>query len=479
MFEAAFSPVVRESDSCCFCDKAIGAWQGEIRMNMQGFLGSEFLDLGVGMALLFLFVSLICTALREIIEGILKYRAENLHHALQEILNDTDFDGLVKQIYTHPSVYALYFGEYPRTKTALWWRNLPSYIPAANFSAALLDIIVRGDPDAPAPAAPGPPPAEHTAITIADVQAALANMTNAKLKRALLVAFDFAKDDLATARASLEAWYNAAMDRVSGAYKRQTQQILFGVGFLAAMLLNIDAITIVERLSQNRALRDTVVAAAQPGETLSAAVAKPLLAANSSAAAGPGTPPATGPAPAPPPAVLAANAAVGANTTLGLRRSMERVGLPVGWDEWFQPSPPAAKPDQVRALAKPASPSPRQAGWFPTPQSRIVRCAELPTRPLNCGRDDDLYYYVSPEGAVLMVLGWLITAFAITLGAPFWFDVLNKFMVVRSTVKPHEKSVEEASKDARPPVPASPPAPPAPAAPPAAPAAAAGPPAPS
>lgn len=44
-------------------------------------------------------------------------------------------------------------------------------------------------------------------------------------------------------------------------------------------------------------------------------------------------------------------------------------------------------------------------------------------------------------------LGWLITAVAISLGAPFWFDMLNKIMVVRSTVKPREKSKEEASKD--------------------------------
>src|SRR5262249_6107811 len=46
--------------------------------------------------------------------------------------------------------------------------------------------------------------------------------------------------------------------------------------------------------------------------------------------------------------------------------------------------------------------------------------------------------------------GWLMTAFAISLGAPFWFDVLNKFMVVRSTVKPREKSREEGSEDRAP-----------------------------
>jgi hypothetical protein len=45
------------------------------------------------------------------------------------------------------------------------------------------------------------------------------------------------------------------------------------------------------------------------------------------------------------------------------------------------------------------------------------------------------------------VFGWLLTALAISLGAPFWFDMLNKFIVVRSTVKPKEKSPEEKSKD--------------------------------
>jgi hypothetical protein len=34
------------------------------------------------------------------------------------------------------------------------------------------------------------------------------------------------------------------------------------------------------------------------------------------------------------------------------------------------------------------------------------------------------------------VLGWVITAFAISLGAPFWFDLLNKLMQVRNSVRP-------------------------------------------
>lgn len=48
---------------------------------------------------------------------------------------------------------------------------------------------------------------------------------------------------------------------------------------------------------------------------------------------------------------------------------------------------------------------------------------------------------------LLKLLGWLITGIAISLGAPFWFDLLNKFMIVRSTVKPTEKSPPDKSKD--------------------------------
>jgi hypothetical protein len=54
------------------------------------------------------------------------------------------------------------------------------------------------------------------------------------------------------------------------------------------------------------------------------------------------------------------------------------------------------------------------------------------------------------KGFIYPWLGWLLTAIAASLGAPFWFDVLNKVMVIRSTVKPREKSPEEGSEDRQP-----------------------------
>ncbi len=50
-------------------------------------------------------------------------------------------------------------------------------------------------------------------------------------------------------------------------------------------------------------------------------------------------------------------------------------------------------------------------------------------------------------GWLLKLCGLLLTGFAISQGSPFWFDLLNRFMVVRSTVKPTEKSQEQPSKE--------------------------------
>ena len=70
-----------------------------------------------------------------------------------------------------------------------------------------------------------------------------------------------------------------------------------------------------------------------------------------------------------------------------------------------------------------------------------------------------LWHGVRPAPALIMaymansLLGWIVTALAVSLGAPFWFDMLNKIMIIRATVKPHEKSPEESSEDRQKPKP--------------------------
>lgn len=51
------------------------------------------------------------------------------------------------------------------------------------------------------------------------------------------------------------------------------------------------------------------------------------------------------------------------------------------------------------------------------------------------------------QGTVLWLvshlLGWVLTALAVSLGAPFWFDTLNRFMNLRASGKPPAKTGEK------------------------------------
>ena len=46
------------------------------------------------------------------------------------------------------------------------------------------------------------------------------------------------------------------------------------------------------------------------------------------------------------------------------------------------------------------------------------------------------------------IVGWILTAFAISLGAPFWFDLLNKIMMLRGGKKTEVETAKETKKEA-------------------------------
>ena len=78
------------------------------------------------------------------------------------------------------------------------------------------------------------------------------------MQRALLAAIDTAQGDLDRARANIEAWYDSAMDRLSGWYKRTTHWILFGIALVLAVALNIDTLAIADYLYRQDAAREAV-----------------------------------------------------------------------------------------------------------------------------------------------------------------------------------------------------------------------------
>jgi hypothetical protein len=340
--------------------------------------GSRILEVAIGIIFVFLLVSMICSAIREAIESWVKARAAFLEEGIRELLHDRHAVGIARSVYTHPLIYGLYLDEYrPRVATRplsalARGGNLPSYIPARNFALALLDIAARGTGQRGEASGPATPE-----LSLALARANVLNIENGPVQRVLLGAIDTAQGDLERAIANVSAWYDSAMDRVSGAYKRATQKLLLAIGLTVAVVLNVNTIAIAHHLFRDDVERATLVARAQ------------AVARDSSFVSGSGE-------------AQYARA----------RAALDSLRLPIGWDD-------------VRLVLP----------WG----TSAVRDASGSVRALREFRPWE--HVFEP------IVGWLLTALAAMLGAPFWFDLLNRMMVVRSTVKPHEKSPEESSED--------------------------------
>jgi hypothetical protein len=317
--------------------------------------GSEILEVAIGMSLIYLLMSALCSSIRETAEAWFKRRAVELERGIRALLGELDARGktatqaapgsrdLVEALYDHPMVSSLYQGTYGEARKRFLGRTtLPSYIPAANFAAALLDVVAEAR-------------ASASRLTLQDVRGALANVqgTNPHVERALTTALAGAAD-VQQVQANLEAWFDSAMDRVAGWYKRRTQAILFGLGLALAIAMNVNTIHLVNYLSRNDAARAALVSRAQAAATDSAIRSARFDTAYA---------------------------------------RLDSLGLPIGWGK-----------DGVPGLRAPDS-------------------------------IGDAWPAVG-----MPLLGWLLTGFAITLGAPFWFDVLNKIMVIRATVKPRAEA---------------------------------------
>jgi hypothetical protein len=360
--------------------------------------GSETLEVAIGLAVLFSFMSLFASAARETIEAYSQDRARLVHTAMAQLfsVDGDETSPTVARFYNSIAISPLFRGAYNGIKG-----KLPSYITSANFANTILDMA-REESNA----APGVP-----------IAVWIDKLGDTRISQLVRLAFESSGKDPDKTRVFLENWFNSQMDRVSGWYKRSTHVILLIIGLLSAVALNVDAVAITKHLYRNDAVREVIVAHAQ---------SKPPASPSSNST--PGTPPAS-----------AEQSQTMASQVVGELRDY---GFPIGWS-W-------------------------QSKW-PTPDPQCALAASTnPGKP--CALDT-----MGSSAILLMIVGWIVTALGISLGAPFWFDILNKFMVVRSTVKPDEKSQPEASKDAiaSPPSPSAaappPPAPSPPAPPPSAP----------
>jgi hypothetical protein len=390
-------------------------------------LGSVVLDVAIGMAFVYLLLSLIASVTQEMLAALVQARAANLQRGLRSLLSGDSIEAgasLVDSIYNHGLIRGLYQDpakDYPLKyaaetaggKLSGWSRFrltlqrrvgiapplpiagisnpllLPAYIPARTFALTMIDLLNRDKLN-------GKPPVEN----IRDfLTGHYKDFPNNKAVEALLTLVVDAEGSGEKLQTNLENWFNDGMDRVSGWYKKYTQKILLILGLLLAVAFNVNSVRIGRTLWFNRDARQGMVDAAS--DYLKN---HPAPAADSQAASG-DKQAAIDEKQAPIGEKQPANGDIKANMrlTVSAFEDVTRESLlPVGWRH---------KPAEYGQWAK------AEPRW-----SQTVILLET-------------------------LVGWLITAAAISLGAPFWFDLLNKFMVVRSTIKPSEKSSIQKSKD--------------------------------
>ena len=322
-----------------------------------------------GIVLTYLLLSLICTALHELLELIFKMRARKLWDGVVAMLKDDTV-----AFYNHVLIQGLRrqtagtaITDITRTPPAT---ALPSYIPSHTFAQVVMDLALGRTPPT------GGTGTNDQGMSLppgsGDFIGKIESLPDdSRLKAVLLSLVTTAGQDLADVQRNVEGWYDAAMDRVAGSYKRYALQVVFALGLIVAAVTNADSVALVNSISTSNGLSTALVHLADQVSAHPEAFnggAKTLTTDLSTC-----------------PAPFTAAACSEPVRSLALLKAQ---GLPLGWETL--PSSPGA--------------------WF------------------------------------FKVIGLIATGVALSMGAPFWFDVLNRIMVLRSTVKPAEKSPEERSK---------------------------------
>ncbi len=100
-------------------------------------LGSSTLEIVIGLIFVYLLLSLVCSAVNEVIASLINKRGKNLLEGIKHLLSDSQFTGLAQQLYTHGLVASISRESIDPDKP----NRLPSYMSAKTFALALLDIL--------------------------------------------------------------------------------------------------------------------------------------------------------------------------------------------------------------------------------------------------------------------------------------------------------------------------------------------------
>lgn len=202
--------------------------------------GSTVLEVAVGLTFCYATVALIVSTVQEALASALRLRARTLLAGVKSMLNDPRFTSLAKAIYAHALVnphdplHAASSGSVAAK---------PSYIEPGHFAIALVDTIASV-------------PGDYAQLG-RDIDA----LADPQLRRVLQGMHQRAAGDMVAFQLAVAGWFDSAMERVSGAYKRSAMLISFLLSLLLAVLFNIDSIHLFRALWQHPSLAAQLAAA--------------------------------------------------------------------------------------------------------------------------------------------------------------------------------------------------------------------------
>jgi len=182
------------------------------------------------------------------------------------------------------------------------------------------------------------------------------------------------EDLLAKTRRNVEKWFNDTMDRSSGWYKRNALALSFVIGFLLALILNVDAIAIGLQLWREPTLRQSMASMAENYQ---------------------------------PPANVDSNDF--GKVFESLQNELNVLQIDVGWKYNLNKSSPEE-----------CSPGLRDPETNEIRLYFVGQCLSLVDPPANT------------QEWFTKLFGILLIGGAAAQGAPFWFDILGKVMNIRS-----------------------------------------------
>ncbi|WP_426192186.1 hypothetical protein [Massilia sp. DWR3-1-1] len=202
-------------------------------------LNSSVLEVAIGLSFCYASLALIVSTVQEALASALHLRAHTLLDGIKTMLNDPRFNGMARALYSHALINPHDDGQAGQ-QDAL--KHKPSYIEPLHFAIALIDTIGR---------VPG---------NIDKLGQDIDTLRDPQLRRALQGIYLRANGNFTEFEDGVAAWFDSAMARVSGEYKRRSMLVSVLLSLLLTVLFNIDSIHLFKVLWQHPALAAQIAA---------------------------------------------------------------------------------------------------------------------------------------------------------------------------------------------------------------------------